>query len=169
MKKYALLMLPIILAACTPHSDLRSWMEQEKTQAAQSIAKAKPVEPPVHIAYEPPAFSGLNVFNATRLNVARTGDEGPNAPDFKRPKEILEGFGLDKVQYVGSLQKNGQWQGFVRVENHVYTVKVGNHLGSDYGVIQSITPDKIVLEETVQNAEGEWVHRPAEIMLVTNN
>lgn len=168
MKKYGWLLLPLVLAACTPHGDLRTWMNEEKANAAKTALKPRPVEPLVYTEYVPPLFSGLNSFDANRLSLARKGDVGPNAPDFNRPKEILEGFGLDRVQYVGSLHKNGQWLGFVRVEGHVYTVKTGNHIGSDYGVITQITPDKIVLQETVQNTEGEWVHRPAEIMLVTN-
>ncbi|MBR5941049.1 MAG: pilus assembly protein PilP [Neisseriaceae bacterium] len=165
MKKYLLLTLPILLAACAPHGDLRAWMEQTKQNAANSVPKPKPVEPPVYMPYEPPEFFGLNAFDASRLNLARTEDLGPNAPDFQRPREILEGFGLDRVEYVGSLAKGGVRHGYVKVEDHVYTVRAGNYMGTDFGVITEITPDKIVLDETIQNAEGEWIHRPAEVPL----
>ncbi|MBR6026196.1 MAG: pilus assembly protein PilP [Neisseriaceae bacterium] len=168
MKKYLLLMLPMVLVACTPHSDLRDWMKQEDQAAAKEAEgkKPKPVEPPVYKPYEPPEFSGLNAFDGTRLSLARNSDLGPNAPDLNRPKEILEGFGLDRVEYVGSWEKNGQRIGFVKIDGHVYTVRVGNHLGTDFGVVKEIRPNEIVLDETVQNSEGEWLHRSAEIPLV---
>ena len=165
MKKYLLLTLPILLAACAPHGDLRAWMEQTKAAAQNAVPKPKPVEPPVYMPYEPPEFFGLNAFDASRLNLARSEDLGPNAPDFQRPKEILEGFGLDRVEYKGFLSKGGQNHGYVDVEGHTYTVRVGNYMGTDFGVITEITPDKIVLDETIQNAEGEWIHRPAEVPL----
>lgn len=165
MKKYLLLTLPILLAACAPHGDLRSWMEQTKQNAENTVPKPKPVEPPVYMPYEPPEFFGLNAFDTSRLNLARSEDLGPNAPDFQRAKEILEGFGLDRVEYVGFTSSKGVNHGHVRVDEHVYTVKVGNYIGTDFGVITEITPDKIVLDETIQNAEGEWIHRPAEVPL----
>lgn len=165
MKRYLLLTLPILLAACTPHGDLRAWMEQTKKAAEDTVAVPPPVEPPVYMPYEPPEFFGLNAFDAARLNLARSGNLGPNAPDFQRSKEILEGFGLDRVEYVGFLRKGGQKHGYVRVDDHVYTVRAGNYMGTDFGVITDITPDKIVLDETIQNAEGEWIHRPAEVPL----
>lgn len=166
MKKYLLLTLPVLLAACTPHNDLHSWMEQQKEEAAKIMMKPRPpVQAPTYLVYELPTFDGPNAFDAARLTLAKTGASGPNAPDMNRPREILEGFSLDKIHYVGSLEKKGVWEAFVRVDNHVYTVKKGNYLGSNYGVIQSISADRIVLEETVQNTEGGWDHRPAEITL----
>ena len=71
MKKYLLLTLPILLAACAPHGDLRAWMEQTKQNAANSVPKPKPVEPPVYMPYEPPEFFGLNAFDASRDDGAR--------------------------------------------------------------------------------------------------
>lgn len=165
MKKYLLLSLPILLAACAPHGDLRTWMDDTKEKAKAAQMKPKPVEPPVYMPYEPPEFNGLNAFDGGRLNLARSEDLGPNAPDFQRPKEILEGFGLDRVEYVGFTSSKGKNHAHVRVEDHVYTVEVGNYMGTDFGVITEITPDKIVLDETIQNAEGEWIHRPAEVPL----
>lgn len=167
MKKY-LLMLPALLAACTPHSDLQEWMHGQKEEASRSVVKSSPLEPPEIVAYNPPIFTGLHAFDNTRLNLARKDGQGPSAPDMDRAKEILEGFGLDKIKYVGSLKRNNRWLAFVRVENHVYTVKVGNHMGFSYGEVVDITPDKIVLRETIQNTEGNWIHRPAEIPLSIN-
>lgn len=168
MKKYVSLLLPLLIVACTPHSDLRKWMDEERLKAERQQVQPQTIEPPVYKEYDPPVFSGLHSFNPQRLTLARNEDQGPNAPDFKRTKEILEGFGLDKIRYVGSLKKGGQMHAYVDVDNHVYTVKVGNHMGSDFGVITAITADKIILDETIQNTEGEWVHRPAEVPLSIN-
>ena len=33
MKKYVSLLLPLLIVACTPHSDLRKWMDEERLKA----------------------------------------------------------------------------------------------------------------------------------------
>ena len=167
MNKYLLMMLlPIALTACTKHGDLQRWMQDEKNKAAANVQKAREVTMPEVTPYEAPEFVGLNAFDPTRLSLARSGEFGPNAPDFNRPKEILENFGLDRVEYVAYYEKKGQPpHAYVRVDGHTYTVKVGNHIGTDFGEITEIHPDRIVLDETVQNAESEWIHRTAEVPL----
>lgn len=167
MKKISLSLMLVLLAACTQHGDLREWMDNERAQAEKVPVEKEKIAPVKDVAYNPPVFAGLHAFDPSRLTIARQAGQGENAPDFNRPKEILEGFGLDKIQYVGSMKKGGKWLAFVRVEGHVYTVRKGNYLGSDYGQVVSIDPNKIVLSETIENTSGEWIHRDAEIKLVT--
>lgn len=160
-----MMLVCVFLAGCTEHGDLQAWMSQEKDKAAQEQRKPEEFKPPVFDEYVPPSFSGLNAFDENRLSLARKkSTSSGNAPDFDRPKEILEGFGLDKIEYVGSLinVKQGKRLAFVKVDDHVYTVRIGNHMGSNYGRIISIDPDKIVLEESVENTNGDWVLKKAE-------
>lgn len=159
------ILLPVILAvtACSPeHEDLRAWMNQTQQDAKKHI---QPFEQPTvnpAVTYIPPKTIGLNSFNAKRLS---TGLTGQNAPDTNRPKEVLEAFSLDKMKYVGSFTSGKQKTGYVEVDNHVYTVKTGNYLGQNFGRITAILPDKLMLTEIIEDANGNWIFRNAELAL----
>jgi len=47
----------------------------------------------------------------------------------------------------------------------LYQVKVGDHLGQNYGRITKIAETEIALREIVQDAAGEWIERPAALQL----
>ncbi len=167
MKKVMLLLLAAWwLSGCQSHDDLNQWINNTKAAASKKVKQPETPTINAMTVYVPPAFVGLNAFDPGRLRVARQS-LGASAPDLARPKEILEGFGLEKIEYVGSLTKAGRQQAFVRVDGHVYTVREGNYLGSNFGRIVAIRPDKILLQETVEDLNGAWTVRPAEIMLTT--
>ncbi|MCS4534209.1 pilus assembly protein PilP [Neisseria montereyensis] len=153
----------LVLSACTPaHEDLTEWMDNTRKQAK---AKVIPFEAPAVSqpkSYNPPQFDGLNAFESKRLNSVQ---QGANAPDTNRPKEILEGFSLENLKYVGSLTKGGLTTGYVEADGHVYTVRPGNYIGQNYGKIQSITADQITLTELVEDTYGNWAYRKAELPL----
>lgn len=167
MKKFILLFsaLPIISACSPAYEDLSNWMTETKQQAKSKII---PFEEPVvnpPKSYVSPNFSGMDAFNARRLiNTQKSG----NAPDTNRPKETLEAFSLENMQFVGLIRNGNKVSGFIRVENHVYTVLPGNYIGQNYGRIQNITEDKIILTEQVEDSLGNWVYRKAELPLSAN-
>lgn len=164
MKNKILLAGLVALAACTPaHDDLAQWMTKTRKDAKSHVI---PFEPPVVTPPKPyiqPPFSGLHAFSSGRLNTIQPG--GVNAPDANRPKETLEAFSLDTLKYVGTLRNGNKISGYVEAENHVYTVSPGNYLGQNHGRIQSITPDKIILTELVEDSSGNWTYRQAELPL----
>ena len=88
------------------------------------------------------------------------------APELSRRKEPLEATPLDAVAMVGSLTKAGRPVALVRVDNLIYQVRVGNHLGQNYGRITAVTEANVVLREIVQDAAGEWTERPATLQLL---
>lgn len=94
-----------------------------------------------------------------------TDKKGENAPDTKRIKETLEKFSLENMRYVGILKSGQKVSGFIEAEGYVYTVGVGNYLGQNYGRIESITDDSIVLNELIEDSTGNWVSRKAELLL----
>ncbi|MDO1509909.1 MULTISPECIES: pilus assembly protein PilP [unclassified Neisseria] len=163
MKNKILLAGILALAACTPaHEDLKTW-----TQETQQQAKAKiiPFEEPIinpPKPYTPPTHSGLDAFDNKRLNTAQ---QSANAPNMNRPKEVLEGFSLENLKYVGMFKKDNQTSGYVEANGHVYTVHVGNYIGQNFGHIQSIVPDKILLTEVVEDSYGNWTYRKTELPL----
>jgi Tfp pilus assembly protein PilP len=61
--------------------------------------------------------------------------------------------------------KLGQVDLLLRVDNLLYQVKVGDHLGQNYGLITKIAETEIVLRELVMDASGEMIERPATLQL----
>ncbi|MBU2410502.1 MAG: pilus assembly protein PilP, partial [Gammaproteobacteria bacterium] len=53
----------------------------------------------------------------------------------------------------------------ITVDKLLYQVKVGNHLGLNYGLITRISETELALREIVQDAAGEWVERVATLQL----
>jgi type IV pilus assembly protein PilP len=51
------------------------------------------------------------------------------------------------------------------VDALLYQVRVGDHIGQNYGEITAISETEITLKETVQDAAGEWIERPATLQL----
>jgi type IV pilus assembly protein PilP len=93
----------------------------------------------------------------------------PNAvegPDPNRPREALEQFPLDTLRMVGTLQNNTGTFGLVQDSTGlVWKVSVGNHMGQNYGRIQSITDSEIRLVEIISDGLGGFLERPAGIGL----
>ncbi|ASK26838.1 pilus assembly protein PilP [Neisseria chenwenguii] len=162
--KHTILLLGILsVTACTPtYDDLSKWTADTREKAKTNIIpfEAPTITPPK--AYIPPAFSGLNSFDSRRLE---TAPKGGNAPNPNRRKEALEAFSLENLTYVGTLRSGGKISGYVKAGDHVYTVKPGNYLGQNHGRIQSITDDKIILTELIEDSYGNWVYRKAELPL----
>lgn len=161
--KYSLLILStcFLVSACSEHDDLRTWMRDVKNKAIKSHPEQPVPSINAMATYTPPAYPGLHAFNAERLLAGR--QHGYDGPNLNRPKEILETFGLEKLEYVGSIAKAGKTLGLIRVDNHIYTVSIGNHLGQDFGRIVAIQPDRIVLQEMVEDTEGSWQYREGSI------
>ena len=83
-----------------------------------------------------------------------------------RNPEELEGFDLDALRMVGTLQDNNQlWAIIVDRTGTIHRVQVGNYLGRNFGKIQSISEDKIELREIVSTPDGGLEERPASIAL----
>jgi type IV pilus assembly protein PilP len=108
-------------------------------------------------------------FSSQKLSVALKQEaRAPNsllARQLNRRKEPLEAFPLDSMSMVGSVTKQGQPYALLRVDALLYQVKVGDHIGQNYGQITRISETEITLQETVQDAAGEWIERPATLQL----
>ena len=163
VKKLCLLSSMLLLTACDAEpGDLREWVNATKKEAE---GKFTPVDIPQgapQLTYTPPVQPTLDAFNSKRLS---TNQNGVNAPDLNRPKEVLEAFGLDSIKYVGSFNQKGKISAFVEVDGHVYTVGKGNYIGQNYGRITNIRADAIDITELVEDAYGNWTFRQAELIL----
>ena len=74
-------------------------------------------------------------------------------------------FRLTQWQWSGSLTRNGQQVALVSVDKLLYQVRIGNHLGLNYGRVTGVSETELTLREIVQDAAGEWIERVATLQL----
>jgi type IV pilus assembly protein PilP len=157
-----------LLAGCTAdHDELRQWMEQQRREIKPNVT---PLQAPKKFDPEPYSQTqAVEPFSSQKLSVALKQEaRAPNsllARQLNRRKEPLEAFPLDSMSMVGSVTKQGQPYALLRVDALLYQVKVGDHIGQNYGQITRISETEIALQETVQDAAGEWIERPATLQL----
>jgi type IV pilus assembly protein PilP len=162
----------LTLAGCGSSSEdeLRQWMAEQKSQTRPRIA---PISEPKNFrpesytqvtAIEP--FSNQKLTQALKREATQAAANGALiAPELARRKEALESFPLDTMVLVGSLVKAGQPVALVKVDNLLYQVRPGNHLGQNYGRVTKIAETEVTLREIVQDAVGEWIERTATLQL----
>jgi len=156
------------LAGCTSDQDeLRAWMEQQRREAKPDV---QPLQAPKKFDPEPYSVAqAVEPFSTQKLSVAlKQESRQPNslmAAEMNRRKEPLESYPLDSMSMVGSVNKQGQPFALLRVDNLLYQVKMGDHLGQNYGLITKIAETEIVLRELIMDAAGEMIERPATLQL----
>ena len=161
----------LTLSACgSSDQELQSWMTDQRNRSRPKIERL-----PEPTKFSPQAYTqeGLvEPFSNQKLAQALKRDSNQStantaliAPELARRKEPLEASPLDAVAMVGSLIKAGQPVALVRVDNLLYQVRVGNHLGQNYGRITKVSETGLSLREIVQDAAGEWIERTATLQL----
>jgi len=164
----AALILALLLAGCGgEQQELQDWMDQQRREARPSV---QPLAAPKKFNPVPYANAlQVDPFSAQKLSVALKQEaRQPNsmlAAEMSRRKEPLESFPLDAMSMVGSVAKAGAPVALLRVDNLLYQVKAGDHLGKNYGRVLRITETEVVLREIVQDAAGEWIERNATLQL----
>lgn len=82
-------------------------------------------------------------------------------PDLNRPKEPLELFPLENLQYVGTLDMRKEHFALIKTpENTIHQIKSGNYLGTNFGLVIGITEFEVSIKEIIQDElSGDWVER----------
>lgn len=166
-----LVLATVGLSGClgSEEADLRSWMADQR-------AHVKPTVPPISApkkftpqAYTESAsidpFDAMKLTQALRRDSAQPSSSALIAPELARRKEALEAYPLDQMTMVGSLDRKGQPVALISVDKLLYQVRVGNHMGLNYGLITRISETELGLREIVQDAAGEWIERVATLQL----
>jgi type IV pilus assembly protein PilP len=161
-----------LLAACAPsgEDELRQWMQAERDAISPSTV---PIPEPVR--FEPKAYTVAHLpdpFSSEKLASVLRGVQGPPAlrdtlvqPEFNRRKEPLEAYPLGAMAMVGSMERQGERVALVKVDNLLYQVRVGQHLGQNFGKVVRITETEVQLREIVQDAAGDWVEQSTSLQL----
>jgi type IV pilus assembly protein PilP len=168
-----LLSLVLVVSGCSAsgEDELQAWMKEQRNASKPRI---EPLPEPSKFA--PQAYNqggSIEPFSSQKLTQALKRDSNQTssnaaliAPELSRRKEPLEALPLDSVSMVGSLIRGGSPVALVKVDNLIYQVRVGNHLGQNYGLITKVTETGIFLREIVQDAAGEWIERTAALQLL---
>lgn len=168
MKLIYLALAGILLTGCggEEFQDLRDYV---KNSGADLRGKIPP--PPNVKLYEPFAYANdtnlADPFKPRKPEASASGKRGENEPDLNRPKEALEEFPLEGLKMVGYVFKAKVGHAVVRApDRKLYQVKVGNHIGMNFGLIQKLSDTEIVIKELVQDSTGDWSERISSLQLV---
>ncbi len=168
MKLIYLALAGILLSGCggEEFQDLRDYV---KNSGADLRGKIPP--PPNVKLYEPFAYVNdanlADPFKPRKPEASASGKRGENEPDLNRPKEALEEFPLEGLKMVGYVLKAKVGHAVVRApDRKLYQVKVGNHIGMNFGTIEKLSDTEIVIKELVQDSTGDWSERISSLQLV---
>jgi type IV pilus assembly protein PilP len=164
----ALMLTTLALAGCGAGIDeLKTWMDEERRTIKPNVT---PLEAPKR--FDPQAYMAANAvspFSNQKLAVATRQDmREPNpllTAELNRRREPLEAFPLDSMSMVGSMNKLGRAYALLKVDALLYQIKVGDHLGQNYGRVTRVAENEVALREIVQDASGEWIERQTALQL----
>jgi Tfp pilus assembly protein PilP len=97
-------------------------------------------------------------------------------PELLRPRDVLETFPRERLQYVGHIASGAEVDALVKVlpssgankdaqMMSVYRVRLGQRLGQDFGKVMSVEPDQLVVQELALMPTGEWQTREVRLPL----
>lgn len=81
-------------------------------------------------------------------------------PDLDRAREPLEAWPMEQLSMVGTLDVDGTRSALILTPaQEVQRVRVGNHMGSNFGRIIRIGDTQLDMVEIVPNGQGGWIER----------
>jgi len=157
-----IVLIPMLFAGCAAsgEEELRTWMSEQGANARGKIDVIPAMRP-----YEPFAYNAFDQADPFKPRKIETG-KGANAPDTTRRKEALEGFPLESLAMVGTLQRGRTVVALIKTsDNRVFQARQGNHAGQNFGVITAISDGEVTLNELFQDGAGDWAERQTKMML----
>ena len=165
MKKISIVLLSLALTACieVEHQDLRQWMNEAARDVKGKIPPLPGVKP-----YQPAVYDTANLldpFKSAKFGVEQKKKGGGLRPDLDRPKEPLEYYPLESINYVGVMTKKKVHFALIRVDGTLYQVRTGNYMGQNFGVVTAINESEVILKELVEDVSGDWVEKENKLLL----
>ena len=180
MKKY-LKILPwfaiILLAACVDQEmpDLTQEIAQIKAEKKVALLQMPAFPTETIVPYEGGSVRSpfedfdkekKDAIDPNANNNANALPPGCIRPDTYRNKEPLEGFPLDSLTMVGTLEEgNSMWALISDPQKIVHMIKVNNYIGQNYGKITSIIENKVDVVELYSDEIGCYFERSAAITM----
>lgn len=164
-RRYVLVYLSLCLVGCGGNEadDLDKFMADSAKDMRAKVEPLPEVKPYVPLEYN--EDGQLNdPFKARKAQSTKTTGI---QPDLNRPKEPLEAYPLESLQYVGSLSKNKLQYALIKTpDNSIQQVSIGNYMGQNFGLVAEITENEVVLKEIVQDElSGDWAEQTTSVGL----
>jgi type IV pilus assembly protein PilP len=160
----------LALSACSQDKfeDLNQYISEVQARPGTPIAPLPELK-----VYERYTYRGAGIRDpfkpaakAEAPVAARSKSKSKLRPNVERNREALEQYALDTLKMVGSLNKdNEKWAIVKTSDGLIYRVKVGNHIGKNFGEITRITDKNVDITEVVSDGLGGWVERKATLKI----
>lgn len=165
---FAILSLLALLAGCSGGgiTDLRDFVAEAKLKKGRiaPLPEFKPVETYVYSAHT--RKDPFQSWSSDPANAIVERNDSGIRPDVNRRKEVLEGYPLDTLRMMGALEFQGVRWGLVRApDGIVYRVRHGNYMGQNFGKIQAISEDNLMMTEIIPDGLGGWEERSASLSI----
>jgi type IV pilus assembly protein PilP len=164
----ALIALAFSIGACSSDmGDLRAYVDEVKARPGGRIEPLPEIRPTPTFAYEAGNEGDRSPFvpDTPQVRVSDNPD-AVTGPDQNRPREFLEQFPLDTLRMVGTLAVVDGAFGLVQTSDGlIHRVRVGNHMGQNFGRIMAISDSDIQLVEIISDGIGGYLERPAAVAL----
>lgn len=154
------------LAACGGDmDDLDSYINEVKARPGGRIEPLPEIAPYEVFPYVADVENIRSPFVPDTPQAVGTAAGGV-VPEPDRPSEFLEGFPLDTLRMVGTLDINETVYGLVQTSDGlIHRVIPGNYMGQNDGRITDITESEIALVEIISDGIGGYIERDAAIGL----
>ncbi len=167
MTGLALVVATFGLAACgSENADLDAYINEVKARPGGRIEPLPEITPYEVFTYIADAEGVRSPFVPDTPQVATSGAGGGIRPDADRSREFLEGFPLDTLRMVGTLNIGETTYGLVQTSDGlIHRVVPGNYMGQNDGRINAISESEIALVEIISDGIGGYIERDAAISL----
>ena len=167
LKGLVLVVAALGLAACGgDNDDLDQYINEVKARPGGRIEPLPEITPYEVFTYIADAEGVRSPFVPDTPQAATTGAGGGIRPDADRSREFLEGFPLDTLRMVGTLNIGGTTYGLVQTSDGlIHRVVPGNYMGQNDGRINQISESEIELIEIISDGIGGYIERDAAISL----
>lgn len=157
----------LLLSGCNNSlSDLDDYFIIHREKVAAPISPIPEVKPYLRYVYPKHEKDPFDVsMLAPEAGPRKIIDNGIEL-DTTRVPEFLEGFPLDSLRMVGTVEQDKTLWALIRIpDGAVQSVRSGSYMGQNYGKILSISEANLDMKETVSNGLGGYKERDTSIAL----
>ena len=157
-----------VLAGCGANiDDLIVYTEQVKANTQVSIVPYPEFKSLPSVQYEAQnmrsPFTRSLQQTASAVAVQTANCQQPNT---NRPKQPLEGYGLDGLQMAGVFTSDGRQYALVKAnDGSLHKVTQGSYVGLFHGRVVAIKKDEILIKEMLPDGAGCWKSKNATLTM----
>jgi type IV pilus assembly protein PilP len=161
-----LIMMSLGLTACgSDTDDLDTYIDEVKRRKGGRIDPLPEITPYEVFSYVADAQSMRSPFIPDTPQ-ATGSTVGGTRPDPTRSREFLEGFPLDTLRMVGTLDISETAYALIQSSDGlIHRVIAGNYVGQNDGRITGISESEVELVEIISDGIGGYIERDAAISL----